>query len=77
MSQADVLQAGDSEDGAPSDDKLKYEQPGALVTLASGIQFREILEGTGKAAAIGDKCSIRCALPPHPVSDVACDRVRQ
>ena len=55
------LQAGsETADSTNGDDKLKYEQPGTLVTLPSGIQYREILEGGGKAAAIGDKCSLRC-----------------
>ena len=45
--------------------KLKqFEQPGDLVTLPSGIQFRELLEGSGRAAALGSKISIRCAPAP-------------
>jgi hypothetical protein len=39
----------------------QYEQPGELVTLPSGIQFREILEGSGAEATFGRKLSIRCA----------------
>jgi hypothetical protein len=50
-----------SEGGETGDEKLKYEQPGTLVTLPNGIKYREILEGGGKAAQIGDKCSSRCA----------------
>jgi hypothetical protein len=42
--------------------KLKqYEQPGELVTLPSGIQYRELLEGTGKQIALGSKVSMKCA----------------
>ena len=46
----------------------QYEQPGELVMLPSGIQFREILEASGRAAELGAKCSIRCAFcaPPPP-----------
>lgn len=33
-------------------EKRQYEQPGTLVTLPSGVQFRELLEGTGDAAEV-------------------------
>lgn len=41
----------------------QYEQPGTLVTLPSGVQYRELLEGTGQAAEVTDK---RVARQPHP-----------
>jgi FKBP-type peptidyl-prolyl cis-trans isomerase len=37
----------------------QYEQPGELVTLPSGIQYREILKGSGAEAVLGSKLSIR------------------
>eukprot|EP01023_Acetabularia_acetabulum_P055276 TRINITY_DN6368_c1_g1_i1.p1 TRINITY_DN6368_c1_g1~~TRINITY_DN6368_c1_g1_i1.p1 ORF type:complete len:215 (-),score=28.98 TRINITY_DN6368_c1_g1_i1:178-822(-) len=36
----------------------QYEQPGELVTLPSGIQYRELLEGTGSQAFFGSPCEI-------------------
>ena len=30
------------------------------MTLKSGVQYRELLEGGGKAAQLGSKCFIRC-----------------
>lgn len=42
--------------------RKQYEQPGELVTLASGLQYRELLPGSGRAAALGDTVSLRYAL---------------
>eukprot|EP00803_Ostreobium_quekettii_P007037 evm.model.scf_447EXC.2 EVM.evm.TU.scf_447EXC.2 scf_447EXC:14068-17358(-) len=36
----------------------QYEQPGELVTLPSGVQYREFLEGTGRSATAGSVCDI-------------------
>uniref|UniRef100_A0A383WF78 peptidylprolyl isomerase n=1 Tax=Tetradesmus obliquus TaxID=3088 RepID=A0A383WF78_TETOB len=37
---------------------LKYEQPGELVTLPSGLQYREISVGSGPEALLGLECDI-------------------
>lgn len=53
---------GEEDDVQGSKLKLKqYEQPGELVTLPSGIQYREIETGRGKEASLGSKLSIRYA----------------
>ncbi|EFJ40481.1 hypothetical protein VOLCADRAFT_108144 [Volvox carteri f. nagariensis] len=36
----------------------QYEQPGTLVTLPNGLQYRELLEGTGPEATPGSICEI-------------------
>ncbi|GFR44958.1 hypothetical protein Agub_g6268, partial [Astrephomene gubernaculifera] len=36
----------------------QYEQPGTLVTLPNGTQYRELLEGSGPAATHGSVCEI-------------------
>ncbi|GMH40179.1 hypothetical protein BSKO_08083 [Bryopsis sp. KO-2023] len=36
----------------------QFEQPGELVTLPSGIQYREMLAGTGREAQIGSICTV-------------------
>ncbi|PNH10675.1 Peptidyl-prolyl cis-trans isomerase FKBP16-1, chloroplastic [Tetrabaena socialis] len=36
----------------------QYEQPGTLVTLPSGLQFREIVEGSGPPATRGSICEV-------------------
>eukprot|EP01026_Neomeris_dumetosa_P065309 TRINITY_DN62657_c0_g1_i4.p1 TRINITY_DN62657_c0_g1~~TRINITY_DN62657_c0_g1_i4.p1 ORF type:complete len:279 (+),score=30.23 TRINITY_DN62657_c0_g1_i4:59-895(+) len=36
----------------------QYEQPGELVTLPSGIQYRELLQGQGPQALVGSPCQI-------------------
>ena len=36
----------------------QYEQPGEVVTLPSGVQYRELLEGTGRTAEIGSVCDV-------------------
>ena len=59
-------QAADDAAESPDDAKLRlrqYEQPGELVTLRSGVQFREILEGSGARAELGSKLSIMYAAP--------------
>lgn len=38
--------------------RLKYEQPGELVTLPSGLQYREISVGSGPEALSGLECDI-------------------
>ncbi|KAG2450904.1 hypothetical protein HYH02_004736 [Chlamydomonas schloesseri] len=43
------------------DERLKYrqfEQPGTLVTLPNGLQYRELLEGTGPEAQLGSICEV-------------------
>lgn len=51
---------GEEDDVQGSKLKLKqYEQPGELITLPSGIQYREIETGRGKEASLGSKLSIR------------------
>eukprot|EP00798_Chlamydomonas_sp_ICE-L_P009432 gene9432-4064_t len=48
--------SGDAEDERA---RIKqFEQPGTLVTLPSGIQYREIETGTGPEAVTGSQCSI-------------------
>ncbi|KXZ43087.1 hypothetical protein GPECTOR_102g40 [Gonium pectorale] len=64
-----VREAAEGADGTSSDggsdavreERLRYrqyEQPGTLVTLPSGIQYRELLEGTGPEAVLGSVCEI-------------------
>ncbi|KAF6258872.1 hypothetical protein COO60DRAFT_1638843 [Scenedesmus sp. NREL 46B-D3] len=38
--------------------RLKYEQPGELVTLPSGLQYREMALGQGDEAVAGSGCDI-------------------
>jgi len=51
------------EQGKEAEDEVeeyrqKVEQPGELITLPSGIQYREILTGTGTACDQGSVCAI-------------------
>jgi len=43
---------------SPRQPDRQYEQPGELVTLPSGIQYRELAVGTGKAAKLGALCEM-------------------
>ncbi|GIL92722.1 hypothetical protein Vretimale_11763 [Volvox reticuliferus] len=52
---------GGSDTDAVREERLRYrqyEQPGTLVTLPNGLQYRELLEGTGPEATIGSLCEI-------------------
>jgi hypothetical protein len=51
---------GSTAAGSVSDSKMKlkqYEQPAELVTLKSGVQYRELLAGSGKAAQLGSNAT--------------------
>ncbi|KAG2426955.1 hypothetical protein HXX76_012740 [Chlamydomonas incerta] len=63
--------AAEAADGTPGsggggadsvrEERLKYrqfEQPGTLVTLPNGLQYRELLEGSGPEAALGSICEV-------------------
>mmetsp|Transcript_7776 Transcript_7776/g.22989 ORF Transcript_7776/g.22989 Transcript_7776/m.22989 type:complete len:356 (+) Transcript_7776:882-1949(+) len=48
---------------APTEgDKRKYESIGELVTLPSGVQYREMETGTGAEATVGTLCEISYAV---------------
>eukprot|EP00877_Chromochloris_zofingiensis_P013386 jgi/Chrzof1/8300/Cz03g05120.t1 len=60
----EARQAQDAAEGGAGDvqaERLKYrqyEQPGDLVTLPSGIQYRELEQGNGQVAAVGCTCEM-------------------